>query len=44
MIPYPRTLRVDAVGVSTAAGISFVVWIPLELVTPTVIGSPSVQS
>ncbi len=31
-------------GVSTAAGISSTVSIPVELVTPTVIGSPSTQS
>ena len=37
-------LRPLAVGVSTAAGISFVVWIPVELVTPTEIGSSSTQS
>jgi hypothetical protein len=34
----------DAPGVSTAAAISFVVWIPVELVTPTASGSSTTQS
>ena len=41
---YPKKLRAEAVGVSTAAGISSTVWIPVELVTPTEIGSCSTQS
>ena len=38
------TAAPEAPGVSTAAAISSVVWIPVELVTPTAIGSSSTQS
>ena len=41
---YPKKLPAEAVGVLTAAGISSTVWIPVELVTPTEIGSSSTQS
>src|SRR5919109_1000396 len=42
--PKPKTLPAVTPGVSTAAAISFVVWIPVELVTPTEIGSSLTQS
>jgi len=42
--PYPRNPFAEARGVSTAAGIAFVVWIPVELVTPTEIGSSCTHS
>ena len=44
MSAYPRKPSTDGCGVSIAAGISSTVSIPVELVTPTVIGSPSTQS
>ncbi len=43
MSAYPKKLETDGSGVAIAAGISFTVWIPVELVTPTVIGSSSTQ-
>src|SRR5919109_774119 len=42
--PKPKMLPAVTPGVSTAAAISFVVWIPVELVTPTEIGSSLTQS
>ena len=39
MSPYPRKPRALGCGVRTAAGISSTVSIPVELVTPTAIGS-----
>ena len=42
--PYPRKLRALGCGVRTAAGISSTVSIPVELVTPTAIGSSSTQA
>ena len=42
--PYPRKLRALGCGVRTAAGISWTVSIPVELVTPTAIGSLATQA
>ena len=36
MRAYPATLDPSAPGVGTAAGTSWTVWMPVELVTPTV--------
>src|SRR4030095_17136619 len=42
--PYPRKLFTPARGVSTAAAISFVVSIPVQVVTPTASGSSSTHA
>ena len=44
MIPYPSRAEAVNPGVSTAAATSSTVSMPVELVTPTVIGSSSTQS
>ena len=43
MSAYPPTLRPLTPGVSTAAGTSWTVWMPVELVTPIRYGSSSTQ-
>ncbi len=43
MSPYPKKLRALGCGVRTAAGISSTVSIPVELVTPTAMGSSATQ-
>ena len=44
MSAYPPIADPLAVGVRTAAATAIVLWMPVEVVTPTVYGSPSTQS